>query len=311
MVNVGDYTEVKTCTYKGEIYSVRDNGAVYRHCRAGKAKRKKDEIWSFGIDGDKGYLYFCGTPIHRIAATAFHPMPDYNQLVVDHIDTNRKNNRPENLRWLTREENILKNPITIKKIESMTSLPIEEVLKDPSILRKFYLKNTSWMGRESEQEASRRYKELLQWEYSPKSDKKREAIERPFYVDSLTPKASQHNKWITSGFFHCVQLCKGDSLGDYLSVLKEGMLIYEAENISSYKIYFKEGEISEDGQFLYLICYETENNIKPYIFMTVEIHNKTFAHSYQGFFDKKGPEREMALAMNREWTGGDVFDDYC
>lgn len=28
---LGNYTQVKTCIYKGETYSVRDNGAVLRH----------------------------------------------------------------------------------------------------------------------------------------------------------------------------------------------------------------------------------------------------------------------------------------
>ncbi|WP_294143305.1 HNH endonuclease signature motif containing protein [uncultured Sanguibacteroides sp.] len=32
--------------------------------------------------------------------------------VVDHIDTNRQNNRIENLRWLTKLENVLLNPIS-------------------------------------------------------------------------------------------------------------------------------------------------------------------------------------------------------
>ena len=36
--------------------------------------------------------------------------------VVDHIDTNRRNNRAENLRWVTRLDNILLNPITCARI---------------------------------------------------------------------------------------------------------------------------------------------------------------------------------------------------
>lgn len=48
MVNVDDYKEVKDCIYKDEHYSVRDNGAVMRHQRAGMRKRKLDGVWSFG-----------------------------------------------------------------------------------------------------------------------------------------------------------------------------------------------------------------------------------------------------------------------
>ena len=34
------FTEVRECDYKDEHYSVRDNGAVYRHAREGKKVRK-------------------------------------------------------------------------------------------------------------------------------------------------------------------------------------------------------------------------------------------------------------------------------
>ena len=42
--------------------------------------------------------------IHRLVAEAFIPNPK-NKPEVDHIDTNRKNNIVDNLRWTTREEN--------------------------------------------------------------------------------------------------------------------------------------------------------------------------------------------------------------
>ncbi len=39
--------------------------------------------------------------------------------MVDHIDTVKENNRPENLHWVTRAENLFDNPITLKRIESI------------------------------------------------------------------------------------------------------------------------------------------------------------------------------------------------
>ena len=42
--------------------------------------------------------------IHRLVAEAFLPNPD-NKGCIDHINTNRADNRVENLRWVTHEEN--------------------------------------------------------------------------------------------------------------------------------------------------------------------------------------------------------------
>ncbi|MEZ5784803.1 MAG: HNH endonuclease signature motif containing protein [Rhizobiaceae bacterium] len=97
-------TEVEV-EYRGERYRVRDNGAVYRldEFRNEPAARQdmdlrtpesNDRLSSFGRRSD---------PSHRLRC--FNGPPPTDQHVVDHIDTNRANNRPENLRWLTRLEN--------------------------------------------------------------------------------------------------------------------------------------------------------------------------------------------------------------
>lgn len=43
--------------------------------------------------------------IHRLVANAFIPNED-NKLELDHINGNKKDNRVENLRWVTRVENM-------------------------------------------------------------------------------------------------------------------------------------------------------------------------------------------------------------
>ena len=106
------------CTYKDNVYSVRDNGSVMRHPREGKKPRPLDNKWTFGtINIQKGYTMIGSEPVHRIVATAFLGEAPSKSHVVDHIDTNRQNNRPENLRWVTRLENIVLNEITRKKLE--------------------------------------------------------------------------------------------------------------------------------------------------------------------------------------------------
>ena len=151
---IDDFIREENCTYKEERYSVRDNGAVFKHCHIGKRPRPTDNQWTFGKSNDKtGYMEIASVRIHRIIATAFHGEPPTKEYVVDHIDTNKRNNRPANLRWVTRLENILLNPITVKRIEWACGCTIEEFLSDPSKYRdKFQEPNFKWMCAVSEEE---------------------------------------------------------------------------------------------------------------------------------------------------------------
>ena len=44
-------------------------------------------------------------PVARIICLAAHPNTNYKKLQVDHINDNQLDDRPENLRWVTRKEN--------------------------------------------------------------------------------------------------------------------------------------------------------------------------------------------------------------
>ena len=154
-MNVNEFMQERNCVYKGEVYTVRDNGAIMRHQREGMRRRKFDEVWSFGTpNDDTGYMNFCGERVHRIVATAFHGEAPTSQHVVDHIDTNRQNNRPGNLRWLTKLENILCNEITRKKVELICG-SIEAFLNNPTLLYGYETedKNFKWMKNVTPEEA--------------------------------------------------------------------------------------------------------------------------------------------------------------
>lgn len=155
MVNVNDFEKEVSCSYRGESYLVRDNGAVLRLAPEGKHARKLDNEWTFGKKNEtNGYMTIGEHRVHIIVATAFHGTKDSKIYVVDHIDTNRCNNRPENLRWLTKLENVLLNEFTRKKIEFICG-SVENFLSNPSLLRGHESQdaNFCWMRTVSKEEA--------------------------------------------------------------------------------------------------------------------------------------------------------------
>lgn len=167
---INDYKEIKECVYKDEHFSVRDNGAVMRHLRKGKKARKDDGVWTFGIKNPQnGYMHFGnanGHRVHIIVATAFFGARDSKVYVVDHIDTNRCNNRVENLRWFTRLENALNNEITRNKIIYICG-SIEAFVENPSILReRLRLVNEpslEWMRTVTKDEATTAYDNIKRY----------------------------------------------------------------------------------------------------------------------------------------------------
>lgn len=169
MIKVDDFEQEVECEYKGRIYSVRDNGAVFRHQKEGSNLAPLDNMWTFGRkDYNKGYMMIAGVAVHRIVATAFHGAHENSNMVVDHIDTNRCNNRPSNLRWITRLENVLNNPITRAKIELICG-SIEAFVADPSILSRYENENSnfSWMRNVTPEEAKYSYNKWLEWSKRP------------------------------------------------------------------------------------------------------------------------------------------------
>ncbi|WP_210235206.1 MULTISPECIES: HNH endonuclease signature motif containing protein [unclassified Mesorhizobium] len=154
------FEKVLEVAYKQETYLVRDNGAVFRCVRPNARRRKLDEVWTFGtFNRHSGYFEIVGHVVHRIVATAFHgpgPSPDH---VVDHVDTNRLNNRPENLRWVTRLENILLNPITRNRI-IISYGSLEAFFENPGAS---FVPKWEWMKVVTKEEAQESRKRLLAW----------------------------------------------------------------------------------------------------------------------------------------------------
>lgn len=313
MVSVDDFNEIKDCIYKDEHYSARDNGAVMRHPREDKRIRKDDNVWTFGKPNEKtGYMEIAGQRVHRIVAFAFHGNPPTEQHVVDHIDTNRRNNRPENLRWLTRLENALNNPITRARIENICG-SIEVFLADPSVLRGHEKidPNFTWMRAVSPEEARVSLERLTNWAkehpkprggslgewvfqdrkpnnrpYTPMSYQQPAPVETetmdtpPLETKSLTSNAIQLDWKHPVEFMCCPQQATDKPLETYLVNLKEGA-VFSKNNYGESTI-LKFG--MKDSDELWVMC-SISIGWKSHAITKITFKDGIYYHENMGVFD--------------------------
>lgn len=248
MNNLEDFDKEIECSYKEERYAVRDNGAVLRYPIDGKKKRPTDNNWTFGkLNLKSGYLEIATVRIHRVVATAFHGEPPTKEHVVDHIDTNKQNNRPENLRWVTRLENILLNPITAKRIEIICG-SVEAFLDEPSKFKnKFPDPNYEWMCTVSKEEAQISLERMLSWAKSNNPSNggslgewifnremdQTSSVKEIDYIVSKTPNAAQRivsHSDKPNEFPSTPQAFVGNPLTAYFENLKESAPFFKNHN---------------------------------------------------------------------------------
>jgi hypothetical protein len=253
-VDVNEFSREKQCRYQGERYCVRDNGAVLRYPAEDKRPRANDNRWTFGKENSANpYLHIASVRIHRIVATAFHGEPPNQTYVVDHIDSNCRNNRPENLRWLTRLENALKNPATLKKIEFLCG-SVEAFLSNPSMLNKLQgSPSIEWMRTVTPEEAKNCMERMAVWASSEKKSARSISViggkssfskrvykplqkwevgfgREPGLYLSKTLWCAQFF-WRAPAFFPCCPREFGaDPLDDYFQKLKAGAVMAYTDN---------------------------------------------------------------------------------
>lgn len=356
--NINQFNREEVCDYKGRRYFVRDNGAIYRQCQADGKIRKWDEEWTFGrFDKNTGYMLIGQERVHRIVCTAYRGEPVEDINVVDHIDTNRCNNRPSNLRWVTRLENTLNNSITRAKIELICG-SVEAFLKNPNLLQGYESENANfkWMRAVTPEESERSLKRWKEWAAKPVDERmpkgngagewlyekgaskvESKTQRRSQYVgpynsyaehiaaieemnkiehekqyglkDSLTPGAKQL-EWKTPTEFLCCPTGNQErTLDVYLNNLTKGKVFTRTQYGDGGTI--KDVGINSEDNALYVLT-ENGNPIKPWALCKITLENSFFIHKNEGsFFNEDGGDKYFTLAIGKEWTGGEVFDDYC
>ena len=117
------------------LYECSNLGRIARLTKAGNFKILKQ--YTDNSSGGYNKVNLCKNgKVHllrvaRIIAETFIPNPD-NKPQVDHINTNRTDNRVENLRWVTHKENMNNSTTTLNNIKAQRKVmkPVVQMTSD-------------------------------------------------------------------------------------------------------------------------------------------------------------------------------------
>lgn len=267
--------------YRDECYLVRDNGAICRQPRTDRRRRQYDDKWTFGNKSAGGYRHVSHHPVHRVVANAFHGVPPSEDHVVDHIDTNRENNSPENLRWVTRAENLFDNPKTRQRIERIWG-SVESMLG-------YFTTASHDINSES---------------LTPM------ATQRSWRTPCEFPACPEIRHTLTDEGFDPIEDAYG-LLEEYAEELEFGSVF--SRNIYGESLTVK-AELTtstegEDKPALIVLC-NLPNGVKAWAVARITIEDEKFVHENRfSYFTLQGALKAHCRLVGISF--GDSFDDYC
>ena len=129
--------------YEG-LYKVSNLGRVksFRNFSGFNKKFYKREKIMTPVDNGRGYLHVMLSKnkntkhvyIHRLVAQSFLPNPN-NLQEINHKDENKKNNRVDNLEWISRKDNVNYGTATSRQVKAR-SKPVTQI-KNGKIINTF------------------------------------------------------------------------------------------------------------------------------------------------------------------------------
>ena len=134
-------------------------------------------------------------------------------------------------------------------------------------------------------------------------------VEIEEYKPSLSPNALQSTEWKTpTSFPQCPASKQETGLQAYYDKLEIGKPV----TVNVFGTFEVMDKAIMDNQII-VKCEYAENAIKPYSILIIKINEAgQYLHeSFRTFFKEDGVEKYFTLLQNKEWTGGDVFDDFC
>lgn len=322
-IPIDHYGSERELEYEGEIYLVRDNGAVYRKHGMDRRTNSFDETWTFGVLGQQGrYLCIGSAKVHRVVAIAFLGPPPSEEYVVDHINRDKTNNRVENLRWITRLENVMRHPGVRKRIISAYG-SLDKYCEDPSTPTNELDPDFAWLRSFSKEEAQKSWNQIQKWTESDRFVTPGVLSNRvhgnlgpmpptrpPLPVpekQSLTPMAIQR-KWNTPTEFPC---CPNDIGQEPLEEYSRNLITDAVFSRDRYKESLVVMAELGDGFLSVLVASTEKGAIKPWAVAKIIIENGKFVHESLGmYFELNGAKKKHYGLLGIPFSDESI-DDYC
>ena len=128
-------------------------------------------------------------------------------------------------------------------------------------------------------------------------------------TESLTTNALQKNWKTPTEFPLCPIEVKSEAIAEYYEKLEADKTFCRNKYSESKIIDFA---ISADKQKLWVVTDSGENSFKRWALAEISYENAYYIHSaYSTFFKKDGAMKYFTKVQGKEWTGGEVFDDFC
>jgi hypothetical protein len=172
--------------------------------------------------GNGGYcMVYCGGNIHkylsahRVVMLTWRPTANAENLTVDHLDHNKRNNALENLEWVTQEENTRRAKADLISVkvegapEMVEKVDISVITKRPKSKYDYYLKLNEAVVLSVEEFA------ILQWKYigrgsvCPSTKKLCANVEE--FCEAINYKVASLPSWDGKLYgFQCELIMKGE-----------------------------------------------------------------------------------------------------